>query len=542
MERPSADACFDSGEGQQIASVQAFLAQAGGGFTIARSAVMATRPNVLLIITDHEAYYGHDQIGEFTYTWPNYEAFCDQGVRFERAYSVSPICSPARASMMTGLYPSAHGLMWNTEATQSFNRIEFEPGQLLYSHYLSQAGYRNAYVGKWHCGHERLPIDYGIEGWALPDYGKVYMSDAYRSYASERGLGDATVLVEYNMDHPEWDGQRLVLHHPSPWRFMNGCGVLQGPPEAHEEFFVAHLAVTKLHELAQSDQPFSLVASFWGPHQPYFPTEPFASIFDPESIPEYPSFYDDLAGRPLRYLTHCELSHPSAAAWPDWATWQRILARCYGQGLQTDAAVGQILQCLEDLGLAENTLVIWVADHGDAVASHGRLWDKASTFTEEVARVRLALRWPQGIEGGQCIEWLVSNMDVTATMLDAAGVTVPQRLHSRSLLPLCADAAPVDWPDQIICEHHGHGHILPQRIVVCGPYKYVAALFDGDELYDLDADPWEMVNLIDDPAYAAVRADLRARLVAHIEAHLDEGSWFVRRSMQSLLVALTHDR
>jgi arylsulfatase A-like enzyme len=495
-----------------------------------------------LIITDHEAYYGHDGTDETAYIWPNYEAFCDEGVRFERAYSVSPVCSPARASMMTGVYPSVHGLMWNTEADHSFNRVDFQPGQLLYSHYLSQAGYRNAYVGKWHCGHERLPIDYGIEGWALPDYGKVYMSEAYRRYAQERGLGDARARIEFNIDHPEWSGRTLRLHDPSPWRFMNGSGVLVGPAEAHEEFFVAHLAVEKLRELSTHGQPFSLVASFWGPHQPYFPTEPYASMFDPETIPVYPSFDDDLEGRPLRYLTHRELSHPSAARWPDWAIWQRVLARCYGQGLQTDAAVGQILQALEDLGLAQDTLVIWVADHGDAVASHGRLWDKASTFIEEVARVRLALRWPQGVEGDQCIDRLVSNMDVTATMLEGAGVAIPPDLHSRSLMPLCADAPSVAWPDQLVCEHHGHGHLLPQRIILCGRYKYVAALFDGDELYDLEADPWELRNLIEDPAHADVRADLRARLTAHIEAHLEEGSAFERRSMQSLLVALAHGR
>jgi arylsulfatase A-like enzyme len=502
---------------------------------------MTDRPNVLLIITDHEAYYGHDQEGEFTYRWPNYETFAGAGVRFERAYSVCPLCSPARASMMTGLYPSAHGLLWNTEVAHSMNRSDFRPGQLLYSHHLSRAGYRNAYVGKWHCGHERLPIDYGIEGWSLPDYGKVYMSEAYRQYAEERGLGDARALIEYNMDYPEWNGQTLTLHHPSPWRFMNGSGVLEGPPEAHEEFFVAHLAVEKLKELARSGQPFSLVASFWGPHQPYYPTEPYGSTFDPETIPEYPSFQDDLEGRPLRYFTHRELSHPSAARWPEWPVWQRVLARCYGQGMQTDAAIGQVLQALEELGLARNTLVIWVADHGDAVASHGRLWDKASTFTEEVGRVRLAVRWPGGIEGGKVVDQLVSNMDVTATMLDAAGVAVPAEMHSRSLLPLCDDPGSADWPDQVICEHHGHGHVLPQRIVVRDRDKYVAALFDGDELYDLEADPFEMHNLIDDPGYARVRQDLRARLIQHMELYPGD-SPFVRRSVDTLRVALAHNR
>lgn len=498
---------------------------------------MDKKPNIVFIITDHHAYYRHDREGEFNYRWPVFEAFAGEGIRFERGYSVCPLCSPARASMMTGLYPSAHGMRWNTEARHSLNRQDFRPGQLLYSHYLSQAGYRNAYVGKWHCGHERLPIDYGIEGWSLPDYGKVYMSEAYRKYAEGRGFGDARARIEYNLSQPEWRGQTVVLSDPSPWRFMNGSGILVGPPEAHEEFFVAHLAAEKLRELSQSSQPFSLVVSFWGPHQPYYPTEPYASMVDPADIPEYPSFRDDLAGRPLRYLIHREIAHRSAAAWPEWSTWQEVLARCYGQGLQLDAAVGQVLEALEELGLVENSLVIWCADHGDSVASHGGLWDKASTFIEEVARIPFAIRWPQGFEGGKHTNHLVSNMDATATMLDAAGVEIPEGMHSRTVLPLCRDPETAVWPDELICEHHGHGDNLPQRIIMHDQYKYVAALFDMDELYDLESDPHEMNNLIDDPGYADVRDDLRQRLIDHLEPSAERN-----RELRSLLLALKNGR
>ncbi len=169
---------------------------------------------------------------------------------------------------MPGSYPSKHGMKWNTERTGSGNRIDFSPDQELYSHHLFRAEYRNAYIGKWHCGHEKLPADYGLEGWSLPDYGKVYMSDAYREYSKRNGYRDARVRVEHNLNHPEWEGRTLTLHDPSPWTFMNGGGVMLGSPEGHEEQFVAHLAVGKLKELTQKDQPWSLVVSLWGPHQP----------------------------------------------------------------------------------------------------------------------------------------------------------------------------------------------------------------------------------------------------------------------------------
>jgi arylsulfatase A-like enzyme len=482
---------------------------------------MPDRPNILLIITDHQAFYAHDRPGEYDYKWPRYEQFCSQGVRFDRAYSVCPICTPARASMMTGQYPSRHGMVWNTGYKNSGNISDFGEDQLLYSHHLSQAGYRNAYVGKWHCGHDKLPVDYGVEGWSLPGYGLVYMSDEYRAYADSRGLGPARALWEHAVDHPEREGQTIVLHDPCPWTFMNASGVMVGPPAAHEEQFVVHLAVEKLRELAKSDQPWSLVASFWGPHHAYLPTEDFAALVDPSAIPEYPSFRDDLNGRPLRHSLHRDFNHVGARRLREWSTWQEILARCYAQGLQLDAAIGTILDALDESGEAENTLVIWCADHGDAVASHGGLWDKASTYTEEVARVPMAVRWPAAFGGERRVGELVSNMDVTATMLAAAGVAVPEDMSSRSVLPLCSAGGDCDWPDVLICEHNGHCEEILQRIAIRGQYKYVAALFDGDELYDLEQDPYEMHNLIDSASHKDVKEGLRSRIIEHIETTSD---------------------
>ncbi len=497
-----------------------------------------SRPNIVFIITDHQAYYGHDRAGEYDYKWQNFERFAGEGIRFERAYSVCPLCSPARSSMMTGFYPSSHGIIMNTEVPLFDNQADLDTGQLLYSHYLSQAGYRNGYVGKWHCGRQRLPIDYGIEGWSLPDYGKIYMSDAYRAYAAERGFGDARATIEYNLNYPEWQGQEIILHDPSPWKFMNGSGILAGPPEAHEEQFVAHLACEKLREFAADDQPFSLVVSLWGPHQPYYPSADYADLVDPSEIPEYPSFRDDLSGRPLRHQFHKEISHRSSQAWSDWSTWQEILARCYAQGHQTDAAIGNVLDTLDELCLAENTIVIWLADHGDAVASHGGLWDKSSTFIEEVARVPMAIRWPAGIEPGQRTDRLVSNMDATATMLDAAGIDAPDTMHSRSLLPLCRTADDADWSDELICEHVGHGHLFPQRMILQDRYKYVFSLHDMNELYDLQEDPFELKNLVHDRQYADIIADMKGRLTQHIE-----GSDMRNQRMKRLfLLALEHDR
>ena len=490
-------------------------------------------PNILLIITDHHAHHLHRRPGEFTFPQPALDRLASEGARFDRAYSVSPICTPARTSMMTGVYPSTHGLVWNTDGGMgSLNRLDIKQGQPLYSHLLSTAGYRNAYVGKWHCGRDRLPVDYGIEGWSLPDYGKVYMADAYSDYCAGRGIGDPTALIEHAANRPEWEGTKQVLHDQSPWTFMNCSGVLDGPPEAHEEDFVAALSIEKIQELAATGQPFSMVASFWGPHQAYFPTEPYASMVKPEDIPEYPSFQDDYIGKPARHYLQRDLHHSGIRRWRDWSTWQEILARCYGQIIQTDAAIGRILDSLDALGIADNTVVIMCADHGDAVASHDGLWDKASTYIEEVARVPMYVRWPKKFSGDTAVDRPVNNMDVTATMIDAAGVEVPEWMHSRSLLPVCVDPATSEYPDHIVAEHNGHGEIILQRISVEGSYKYVAALFDGDELYDLDADPFERANLVADPAFAETKARLRKKIIEHIDRTRDQRARQLRHTLE----------
>jgi len=473
------------------------------------------KPNILFIITDHQAWHGHFTEGGIApIKLPIWEAFCQKGVLFERAYTSAPICTPSRSSMMTGLYPSRHGLIFNTESPNV--PLSFKPGQKLYNHYLEEQGYCNAYIGKWHCDYYKSPQDFGCEGWSLQEYGKIYMSDKYKEYADKNGWGDAKAKIEYDLNNPDWPGQILTLHNESPWHFMNGCGILQGPAEAHEEQFISRLCIEKLHKLSKSDTPFSLVASFWGPHHAFFPSEEFAKKVDPKDIKKYPSFDQDIDILPPKYVAHRDKHHPGVKKIKDWSTWQIILARAYAQALQLDSAIGDLLNELKSLGLEENTMVIWCADHGDAVASHGGMWDKAGTMTQEVMRIPMAIRWPAGFQGGRIKKEFACNMDATATMLDAAGSEIPADMHSHSLLPLCK-GDDFEWKDDLVLEHAGHGpSVLLQRMIVFKNFKYVAAEDKNNELYDLEKDPYELNNLINNPDYDDIKKDLFNRIMKHI--------------------------
>jgi arylsulfatase A-like enzyme len=310
---------------------------------------------------------------------------------------------------------------------------------------------------------------------------------------------------------------------------MDGAGVLLGSPEVNEQFFVANLACDRLRSLQGQEQPFSMVISMWGPHHPYYPSAAFADLINPADIPKYPSFDEDLSDKPWRYRVQRDLrcQHRAFERWPDWETWQTVLARCYASGLQTDAAIGRIAACLDDTGLADNTIFIVTADHGDGIAAHGAGWDKYSSFTEEVGRIPLVVRYPAKIPAGTKVETPVSLLDVTATMLDVAGVKDDQHPLPMDGTSLVGIVDKSHARDSLICDHFGHsGDISFQKILYLDGWKYVSVWGDDDELYCLDDDPYELNNRLDDAQTLARQRIMRDKIIDHMtERRKQRSAW-----------------
>lgn len=186
-----------------------------------------------------------------------------------------------------------------------------------------------------------------------------------------------------------------------------------------------------------------------------------------------------------------------------------------------DDALGRVVATLDSLGLAENTLVIYVADHGDLIASRGGLMNKDALMVEETMRVPMVLRWPNGFAGGRVSRALVSNMDLARTVLDAVQADAPAPLDSDSLIPLCRTP---DAPgrEALMCEEHGEARIeFFQRMIRWKTYKYIAHLDDEDELYDLAQDPCELRNTVHEPEYTMVLNHMRSLLTELMEEHED---------------------
>ena len=485
---------------------------------------MANRkPNILYLLNDHQAYYRHGWDGGVKPARPHFERLASQGVHFERAYSACPLCVPARRTMVTGMFPHNHGFITNDDVIQARDH------DLIFA-LLAEQGYRLYYYGKWHTG-PGTAHDYGCEGFSYPGYSNPYITPEYKEYIEARGMEVASFNIEHvfyeGRSPPSKPGPGYRLEWPNNWEHVTG--VLETPDGTHESFFLANLAREKLRELARSDldQPFFLRVDFYGPHMPYLAGPDYVAMYDPEQIQEYGSFCDDLSNKPEVHRTEFnkpfsqdgKLIVPSPLPWSEW---QRVLGYCYAQITMVDAAGGMILDELERLGLAEDTLVIWTADHGDAVASHGGHFDKNAYLTEEVLRIPMAMCWPGHIPEGEVSQHLVSNLDLPVTLMDVTDASCPWPTDGRSLLDLVTKgrAATEKWRDDLMCETYGHhGEKVVGRALVTQCYKYAVYRYLDEvkpmsELYDLEEDPYEMNNLVSDPNHCEVVEDLRRRLKA----------------------------
>ncbi len=479
---------------------------------------MAARPNILFLLNDHQAYYRHGWDGGPIVRRPYFDQLASEGVSFNRCYCPSPLCGPVRRSLLTGLYPHAHG--------ETKNNVDAPFAQETLPEMLARAGYRNYHFGKWHAG-PGTAMDHACEGYCPPGYANPYITPEYDEYLKKYNLPPALHLIEQTYEPAtNLKGEPNPMHAGWIGRFLknnlqeNCCGLTLTPKETHEAFFLAQLACDQLMKIAsqKNSEPFCMQVHFWGPHQPFFPTWEYASQYNPDDIPEYGNFADDLSTKPEHYrMEQCPpLSEKKRLIVPNplpWSEWARTLARVYAHITMVDDAGGMILNRLEELGLTQNTLVIWTTDHGDAVACHGGHFNKQSYMPEEMVRVPLAIRYPGEIQEGATSEALVDLLDVPATILQAGGTSFPDPIHGESLLPLCRGEQK-HWRKDMLIETHGMGpndsHV--GRLVVNERYKYVWNPGEIEELYDLQEDPYELKNLWNDPTHQSLLEHMRERL------------------------------
>lgn len=464
----------------------------------------AGRPNILIFMSDQQCAHTVDPACPCP--TPNADRLAGRGVRFTHGFTPSPVCTPARASLLTGLEVHKHRLTHVNHA--NYHVVDdLDDGITTFAQILSGAGYRCGYAGKWHVCRNKGPTDRGFgefdDGWDARTAAWPELSDRIEPpVALTQGPGIST---------PEGKKPEMEI-----------AAVSSLPKEESEPFKRALAARDMLRRYAEAGGPFCIWANVAAPHVPWLVPRELAGSVDPESVRLPESFGDDLSGKPDPFRTHyntfnfCPIDEEAAA--------RRALARYYEFTSLADAAFGLVLDEVDRLGLAGDTVVIYASDHGEMAGAHG-LFGKDDMVCDPVIRIPFIVSWPGRFEPGVRSEF-VSLIDGFATIVELAGAEADDPPPtSRSLVPLLeGQADPERFPPEVFCQHFGNLDFNTVRCIRTDRWKYVWWCSSTDELYDLAADPFERRNLAGDPAHRQVLRELRGRLAGRMAATGDNAT------------------
>lgn len=481
---------------------------------------MPQRPNLVFVFSDQQR---HDTLACYGNKWiqtPHLNELADQSFVFEAAYVAQPVCTPARATIMTGLYPHTAGPI--------VNKMNLPTDVSTIAEMVSE-DYHRGYFGKWHLGNDVI-AQHGFDEW-------VSTEDGHRPQYTHHEHLDT--MSDYH--------RHLVSHGFEPdIEAKDGTMLFSANRRAElpEEFQMASYLGDQAASFIQrnSDQPFILYVSTFEPHSPN--KGPLDDMYDPEELPVGPAFLKKPEGASLlnrirsdyylKYMGDSDGFNADnymtsyASAFNDITTeagWKRLRARYFANITLVDRMVGKITSALDNAGIAEETVVVFTSEHGDHMGDHGLL--EKRSFYEESSRVPLLMRVPWLSESQRMIEGSVSHIDLVPTLLELLGEPMPDRLQGKSLLPVLKNEDSLDDGEVVIqwngispeMEDRGLGTAqinrllaLPWRSIIHDRWKLNLCAGDQCELFDLRKDPHEMNNLFNNPDHRDRIRELAARL------------------------------
>ena len=455
------------------------------------------RPNILFVMTDDQTIQEMSCYGSDILQTPNMDRIAYGGTRFAGCFATNALCAPSRATVLTGCFSHIHGIRGNSEQVDAIE--ELNPNVPTFPELLREAGYRTAIVGKYHIRQDPRGFD-------------------YRAIHPGQGAYFDPIYIE--------NGTRIQKY-------------------GYSSDITTDLALEYLRSIDRS-QPFCLVYQFKAPHRPFSPAPRHADMFTDIEIPEPETFNDDYATRHIANLAEDmqfdislardyedlppELNREGRKRW----IYQRFIKDRYRTIYGVDENLGRVLDYLDENGLAENTLILYTSDHGYFLGDHG--WYDKRFMYEPSIRIPLVTRYPVLGITGHVSDAMVMNIDIAPTILDFAGVPIPDVMQGRSLRPLMEGQPVADWRTSIYYAYyenswalHGKGEeamaepyryftphrVGPHRGVRTQRYKLIEYYSEGDyqELFDLQEDPHELNNVNYDPSYAPTAAELKEELM-----------------------------
>jgi len=450
-----------------------------------RAVAAESRPNILYIMADDHAAHAISLYGSKINKTPHIDRIGKDGMRFNNCFVTNSICTPSRASILTGKYSHINGV-------PVFNR--FDGSQPTLAKYLQAAGYHTGMIGKWHLGSDPT----GFDSWnILPGQG-VYFDPVFLTpQGRKKHTGYATDLIT-----------------------DFALAFIKGRP---------------------ADKPFFLMCHHKAPHRPWQPDEKHRKQWEKVQVPDPATLNDDYATRSdaareatmriERDLTPADLKEKppegvSGEALKKWK-YQRYMRDYLACVASIDDNVGRLLDYLDKSGLAQNTIVVYTSDQGFFLGDHD--WYDKRFMYEESLRMPLLVRWPATIKAAAVNERMILNVDFAPTLLDAAGVKVPADMQGRSLLPLLKGEQPKDWRTSMYYRYYHypmHHRVQPHYGVRTERYKLIFFnKINQWELFDLQKDPHELKNVFTDPAYAETVKTLKAEMLRLKQELKDENQF-----------------
>ncbi len=433
------------------------------------------RPNVLFIWTDQQRWDTIRAGGNELIHTPNLDALAESGALFDYCYANCPVCMPSRQSVLSGLYPSTVGC--------TSNGIEMDERTPVLPHYLRPYGYHTANLGKLHFlnhahrDHRKPHPSYGFDTLIVSDEPGCY-DDAYIQWVA---MQDPSAVDACRCATPPARKTDLIEKQP---RGTHEPYLFEGPEHLSHTAFVADQTIETIRRRA--GEPWLAIAGIYAPHCPINPPSRFAEMYDPADMPppvrNEGENFDDVSE----------------------AQWRLVKAYYYGLISHVDDQVGRILAALDATGQRDNTLVIFTSDHGEYLGDHGKI-GKGMPGHDASARVPLIMSWPGVIERGGRYSELVELVDLAPTMLEFCGIQTPPALQGRSLRPLLTGG---DYESRTSAFMEQREYpAASQKAVATHRFKYCVNHEARELLFDREADPDELTNVADDPAY---RDDLEA--------------------------------
>jgi len=485
-----------------------------------------TRPNILWICSDQQRFDTLGCYGNACVRTPALDRLAAEGVLLERCFSQSPVCTPSRANFLTGRYPVTTRLRQNGQ--------NCPPDVRTLPRMLADVGYVCGLSGKLHLSACDRRFLLGEKWWQRPA--------AEHFMGSEQRIDDG--YTEFHWDHgpahqhpassyTRWLREKSVAYR-TPVR--DDCRYVQHgmASEHHQTTFCIEKAIGFVEAHAGQPYPWLFSVNMFDPHHAFDPPDdylrPYLDRLDEIPLPAYVE--GELADKPIFQRLNHHGAYNAKNGQFDWADMtadehRMVRAAYWAMCDHIDAQVGRLLEALERTGQRDNTIVIYMSDHGEMLGDHG-IYLKGPFFYDCAIGVPLIVRWPGRIEPGRRSAALVELTDVAVTLLDALSLPADEAMQGRSLWPLLAGDAPPDrFRDDVYCEYYNAmcSHTDPKAfmtMVRTDRHKIAVAHGQGEgELYDLEADPGEHRNLWSDPDHAEVKTQMLIRLCDRMAATAD---------------------